>query len=102
MNTYLVAHYGKVVPTFSHAATLDEARAFTVALLNSRTCGADDIISIVNVADDAIVYYGKRDELIATFNTNTIPATAPASSWSFSLKPILNWIGMKLVGPSVG
>ena len=102
MNTYLVAHYGKMVPTFSQVKTLDEARSYTTALLNSRTCGPDDIISVVNVADDAIVYYGKRDELMAAFNIITNPATAPVSSWSFSLKPILNWIGMKLVGPSVG
>lgn len=102
MNTYLVAYYGSIVPTFSYAETLEEARSYALILLNSQHCKHSDVLSIVDVADDCIIYYGKRDELIAKFNAIDHPAVATGSSSSLSLKPILNWIGLKLTGPTVG
>ena len=101
MNTYLVAYYGSVVPTFSYAETLKEARLYALILLNSQHCRRDDVLSIVDVAKDCVVYYGKRDELIAKFEADGQPIAVTRPARIPLLRPFLNWIGFKLAGPTV-
>ena len=102
MNTYLVIYYGSTVPTFFYAETLEKARSYALLLLTSQQCRRNDVLSIVDVADDCVVYYGKRDELIATFNAIDHPAADTELSLTFSLRSALNWINMKLTGPTAG
>ena len=102
MKTYLVVYYGSVVPTFSYADTLKEARSYALILLNSHHCKRNDVLSIVNTVTDSVIYYGKRDELIRTFNAIDYK-TGPADLLcSLSLKPVLNWIGMKVSDLTIG
>ena len=95
MNTYLIAYYGKPAPTFTYASTLDEARSLALTLLNSQKGKQDDILSIVDVTTDSIKYYGKRDAVLAKLINVGQP------SWRLSLKPVLNWLNLKLAGPTV-
>ncbi|MBC3788135.1 hypothetical protein [Spirosoma utsteinense] len=87
MNTYLIAHYGKSAPTFTYAETLEEARTCALTLLKSQLCSPADILSIVYVATDSIVYYGKRNELLAKLaDTDQATTAQPAQRfWHLSL-----------------
>lgn len=103
MTMYLIAYYGKSSPSFTYAETLEEARSSALTLLNSQHCKQNDILSIVEVATDSIIFYGKRDEVLAKL-TNAGQATVSQpvkSSWRLSLKSVLNWISLKLAGPTV-
>ena len=102
MNTYLVVYYGSVVPIFSYAETLKEARSYALILLNGQDCKRNDVLSIVDVIHDRIIHYGKRDELIAKFNAVDHRMTVTSTWWTLSLKPVLNWFGLKLAGPTAG
>ncbi len=102
MKTYLVVYYGSVVPTFSYADTLKEARSYALILLNSQHCKRSDVLSIVNAVNDSVIYYGKRDELIRTFNAIDYK-TGPADSLCLlSLRPVLNWISTKVARLTIG
>ena len=101
MHTYLVVYYGSVVPTFSYAETLEEARSYALILLSSQHCTRNDVLSIVDVIDDRVIYYGKRDKLIAKFNAIDLPTANAKSAWP-SLKPVLSWISLKLAGLTAG
>lgn len=102
MDTYLIVYYGSTVPTFSYAETLEGARAYALLLLTSDQCKRNDVLSIVDVADDCVVYYGKRDKLIATFNAIDHPTVDSGFSLPLSLRSALNWVNVKLAGPTAG
>lgn len=102
MNTYLVVYYGSTGPTFSYAETLEKARSYALLLLTAQQCKRNDVLSIVDVADDCVVYYGKRDELIAIFNAIDHPTADAGISLTFSLRSALNWVSMKLTGLTAG
>lgn len=102
MNTYLVAYYGSSVPTFAHAETLEKARLYALVLLNGQHCKRSDVLSIIDVASDSVIDYGKRDELIAKFTAVNQTAVVRKSTWPLLLKPVLNWIGLKVTGPTAG
>lgn len=102
MNTYLVAYYGSIVPTFAYAETLEKARLYALVLLNSQYCKRSDVLSIIDVADDSVIYYGKRNELIARFTAINRTVAVSKAKWPPLLKPVLNWISLKVTGPTVG
>lgn len=102
MNTYLVAYYGSIVPTFAYAETLEKARLYALVLLNSQSCKRTDVLSIIDVASDSVIYYGKRDELIAKFTAANQTKAVRKPTWPLLLKPVLNWIGLKVSGPTAG
>lgn len=102
MKTYLVAYYGGIVPTFSYAETLKEARSYALILLNSQSCTCNDVLSIVNTANDSIVYYGKRDNLINKFNAIDYTTNSVESMRFLSIKPVLNWISTNVFRLTIG
>lgn len=102
MKNYLVVYYGRIKPTFLYAGTVEEARSYAQMVLTSQYSKPSDILSIVEVATDIIIDYGKRDVLLAKYNKVEQPTSAAKSVWSLSLKPVLNWISLKLARPTIG
>lgn len=102
MKNYLVVYYGRMKPTFLYASTVEEARSYALMVLTSQYSRSNDVLSIVEVSTDAVVDYGKRDDLLDKYNLIEKQVPVARSSWSFSLKPVLNWISLKLAKPTVG
>ncbi|MDB5242295.1 MAG: hypothetical protein JWP57_2920 [Spirosoma sp.] len=102
MNTHLVAHYGSTAPVFVYAETLEEARSSALTLSTSPNCKPDDIVSIVDTVNDSIVYYGKRDEVIARFYADNDKKTTTGSSWFLPFKQLITWVRLKVAGPIIG
>jgi hypothetical protein len=105
MKNYLVVYYGRVKPTFLYASTVEEARSYALMVLTSQYSRSNDVLSIIEVSTDAVVDYGKRDDLLDKYNLmdkQVAVSGSERSNWSFSLKPVLNWISLKLAKPTVG
>jgi hypothetical protein len=102
MKNFLIVYYGRMKPTFIYAGTVEEARSYAQMVLTSQYSKPSDILSIVEVSTDIIIDYGKRDELLIKYSRVEQPAKPFKSVWSFSLKPVLNWISLKLARPTIG
>jgi len=102
MKTYLVAFYGGIIPTFFYAETLKEARSHALILLSSQHCNRNDVLSVVDIANDSIVYYGKRDKLINSFNSIDYKVTPAEPGYFLSIRPVLNWISTNVSRLTIG
>lgn len=93
MQNYLVVHYSGMEPTFVYTETLDEARARALTLLASRPNKASDILSIVEIASDRIMFYGKGEKMAAKLIA--VPQHG-RSVRQFMLRLLPDWMSLKL------
>ncbi|GAB3572225.1 hypothetical protein GCM10027578_32040 [Spirosoma luteolum] len=57
MLTYLTVHNNGITTTFQPTSTLSAARAHLVDLLDTGAAKANDVLSIVEMPNDRVVYY---------------------------------------------
>jgi hypothetical protein len=57
MLPYLTVHNNGMTTTFLQTSTLADARMHLIALLESGTAKSSDMLSIVEMAEDRVIYY---------------------------------------------
>ncbi|QJW91237.1 hypothetical protein HNV11_18580 [Spirosoma taeanense] len=94
MYSYLVAHYVDDKPTFIYAETLEAARGIALASIQQNP--STGVLSIVEIATDRIVYYGKGEKQAAKLNALGRPTATAWLSRPPVFKHFLNWVSLKL------
>ncbi|QJD77456.1 hypothetical protein [Spirosoma rhododendri] len=61
MLPYLTVHNNGMTTTFQQTSTLVDARMHLITLLESGVAKANDMLSIVEMAEDRVIYYNTVD-----------------------------------------
>ncbi|GAB3887825.1 hypothetical protein [Spirosoma agri] len=101
MNNYLVVYYNADKPTYVYTETVETARIYAMTMTAGKQNDKNDVLSIVEVATDNIVYYGKGQQLADKLNVATRQNLMTWFSDHQPVKMLLNWIGHKMVKSTV-
>jgi hypothetical protein len=101
MNNYLVVYYRNSEPTFIYTETVDTARTYAISMAVGQKNAKNDVLSIVEVATDKIIYYGKGKNLVGELNAVARPSLLDGFTSSSLVKSFLNWIGIKFFKSAV-
>lgn len=96
MQNYLIAYYSGNEPTFKYTESVESARVHALAMATVRPNTATDVLSIVEIATDRVVFYGKGQNLVAKLTEQKSADSTVGFSLLPLFRPILNWMGLKV------
>lgn len=94
MQNYLIAYYSGNEPTFKYTESVESARVYALAMATVRPNTATDVMSIIEIATDRVVFYGKGQNLVAKLNAQPNKDSGTGFSFLPLFRPILTWMGL--------
>ncbi|WP_338875271.1 hypothetical protein WBJ53_06565 [Spirosoma sp. SC4-14] len=94
MQNYLIAYYTNNEPWFVYSESVEAARLRAMNMVGVHANAATDILSIIEIDTDRIVFYGKGEKLLARLNGLGRAVTTERFSIPPFLKPVFTWIGL--------
>lgn len=99
MSSYIVAHYNGTSTAFTSVGSLDQACTMALAISNYQPNNRRGIISVIDVARDKMVYYGRYQQIQAQLNASSGNAALP---WLSCLRSFVHALRLKLPGFTLG
>lgn len=66
MHNFIAVHHGKHSTNFTHAESIEEARAYLISLVTTQFSRPGDTMAIVSVHDSSPIYYQTGQNTVAS------------------------------------
>lgn len=91
----MIAYYTNNEPRFVYSESAEAARLRAISMISAHGNTADDILSIIEIDTDRIIFDGKGEKLLARLSAlGKRPITTETFSLPPFLRPITSWIGL--------